>query len=422
MAINLLESLESLGKVRGGFRSAIFLTYTLDLNFFEMLVAPKLDAIGCTNVLILADSNGYDEALIRSARSVTGAGTRYVCAPILTRGPGVKHAKLLLLASATRGQMYIGSGNLTLHGYGRNLELVMPFEVDLADDKPADWRSRYPFSAVWQLLKQLQAEGYLSSVGTERLDTIGETAPWLADAVGQPADLAIWHSLYEPIMDRLAPSGSLRELQVIAPFVDPRTVSTMLARFHPDNLIVGTDAFEPNLDGQSLQRISRTSGCNLRIRTLRPRAEEDGRRLLHAKAVIGFDSTSAWCLAGSANCTVPALEKGCADGGNLELVVWQRTEHVEDIESIWANDVVVVGERNPDEVQQRTDRTGPDPQAMPALRLTELRDDDNRVSGRFAQQKAFTPLSWSLELLRSHEIVSIKPDSYCCFTVPFLPA
>ena len=90
---------------------------------------------------------------------------------------------------------------------------------------------------------------------------------------------------------------------------------------------------------------------------------------------------------------------------------------MEDIESIWANDVVVVGERNPDELQQHTDRTGPDPQATPALRLTELRCDDKRVSGRFVQREAFSPLSWSLELLRSHEIVSVKPDSDCCFTL-----
>jgi len=42
----------------GGFTGAVFLTYTLNLVFYEQMIAPVLDQAGCANVLILADPDG----------------------------------------------------------------------------------------------------------------------------------------------------------------------------------------------------------------------------------------------------------------------------------------------------------------------------------------------------------------------------
>ena len=67
----------------GGFTAAVLMSYTLNLNFFEQIVAPALGKAGCANALILADPDGYAGALHMGAQTVSGAGKRYVCVPLI---------------------------------------------------------------------------------------------------------------------------------------------------------------------------------------------------------------------------------------------------------------------------------------------------------------------------------------------------
>lgn len=136
----------------GGFSGGIFLTYTLNLTFYEQLVARELDKAGCANALIIADPDGYASALEMGAKTIAHCGRYYVCAPLSHGGRGVQHAKSLLMAGPQRGRLLIGSGNLTMHGYGRNLELFTHFEYDLAQPDPL---SPYAFNQIWQLITRL---------------------------------------------------------------------------------------------------------------------------------------------------------------------------------------------------------------------------------------------------------------------------
>lgn len=124
MTIDLRSVIGSDSAIKsGGFTGAVFLTYTLNLTFYEQMLAPMLDQAGCANVLILVDPDGYQEALEMGLRTISGAGLRYVCSPLIRPGGGVQHAKMLFMAGPKRGRLLVGSGNLTLHGFGRNLEL-----------------------------------------------------------------------------------------------------------------------------------------------------------------------------------------------------------------------------------------------------------------------------------------------------------
>src|SRR5688572_5224771 len=131
MAIDLLNVIRDDSAVKSdGFTGAIFLTYSLNLTFFEQLLAPALDQAGCANVLILTDPDGYQQALEMGASSIQTAGLRYVCTPLLRKGTGIQHAKMLFMAGPNRGRLLIGSGNLTFHGFGRNLEIYSRFDYD----------------------------------------------------------------------------------------------------------------------------------------------------------------------------------------------------------------------------------------------------------------------------------------------------
>lgn len=64
MPINLKSIIEDESAIKSGrFSGAIFLTYTLNLAFFEQIIIPALEQAGCSNVVIIADPDGYNDAL-----------------------------------------------------------------------------------------------------------------------------------------------------------------------------------------------------------------------------------------------------------------------------------------------------------------------------------------------------------------------
>jgi hypothetical protein len=103
-------------------RSVLMTTYSLSLSFLE---AVPLQALGDNrrDVTILADIEGYRASLSETGASSAGVG--YDVIPISVLGSGVFHPKITLLASH-EGELraLVGSGNLTMGGWGFNTEVA----------------------------------------------------------------------------------------------------------------------------------------------------------------------------------------------------------------------------------------------------------------------------------------------------------
>lgn len=321
MGINILAELEGLITDGARFKGAIFLTYSLNLQFFEQLIQPKLDALGCTHVVIISDVFGYQEALSRNLHHITGVGRRYVCAPIHPNGHGVQHGKVLMLVSENRGWMLVGSGNLTFHGYGQNLEL---FDLIKYDETESNSSDVYPFQSTWRLIEQLQSR--LSKTAQDQLTHIYKYATWLGRSLPASQNFALWNSFNQPLIEKIAALGTVNELLLIAPFVDLEAVQQLVEHLLPSKLIIGVNSLCPNLDGKSVEALCRSLGCDLEIRAIHA-LESQIKRGLHAKAIVGVHETGSWCIAGSANITRPALLDHWNAQGNLEIVVYRNTSN-----------------------------------------------------------------------------------------------
>src|SRR5688572_13535870 len=189
MAIDLLNIIRDDSAIKaGGFTGAIFLTYSLNLTFFEQILAPALDQAGCSNVLILADPDGYQQALEMGANSIQMIGLRYACAPVVRKGYGIQHAKMLLMVGPNRGRLLIGSGNLTFHGYGRNLELYSQFDYDSKNTSAQP----EPFLEAWRLIQNIADEDMLSFAAQQQIKTIKENVSWLKTSPLK-IESNIWH-------------------------------------------------------------------------------------------------------------------------------------------------------------------------------------------------------------------------------------
>lgn len=407
MSINIRDALYQKGD---DFRGAIFLTYSLNLNFFEQLIMPKLSMGGCSHVLVLSDAFGYDEALQQGGRTLAGVGTRYVCSPLVSPGPGVQHAKLILLVGPRQGRLLLGSGNLTVPGYGRNLELFNRHDLRVDGDTPSPGETAYPFASAWQLLRLLRENAGLSAAAQDQLDAMEELAPWLGATRDRSPEVALWHSFDQSIYGRLRALGSVRELQIIAPFWRLDVIQALVQHFRPRRLVVGVDAVVPNLDGATLAARCAAWGCTLELRAI---SGHESHRGLHAKAIIGIGDTGAWCVTGSANCTPPALLHAWRNGGNLELASWQSSPDPGAFEPMWQDKLIAVTVRDPFDIVASDEPASAEPRGQSAIpaRLVELSYADQVLVGRVElSDLTAKPSAWGLELLRRRQSASFQPD------------
>jgi hypothetical protein len=101
---------------------ALFTTDSLSLGFFEAYLLPRLEAVGCSDITILVDSEFYLESL--SERQARWTGKAYRLLPIGRPGNHIFHPKLTYLWANEGDVVAIGSGNLTYAGHGGNLECL----------------------------------------------------------------------------------------------------------------------------------------------------------------------------------------------------------------------------------------------------------------------------------------------------------
>lgn len=331
MTIDLLSVIRDDSAIKsGGFTGAVFLTYTLNLNFFEQIVAPALDQAGCSNVLILADPDGYQQALEIGAKSIGGVGLRYVCSPIMRKGFGIQHAKLLFMAGPNRGRLLIGSGNLTFPGYGRNLEIYSHFEYD-ALDVAAD---SSPFYEVWQLIHNIANDGGLSSSAQQQIKTIQENVTWL-NIPRQSSESVVWHNYDHSLLEQLIEWRKnhsfvkpAKRVYAISPYYDEHMVALkkLASNLSPTQLQIHLDPALTNLDGKKAAKEWHGISPKLTVKAIGPGEEQNSHRHVHAKAILGQELNGSWCITGSANLSHAALLTSWKNGGNLELVTFHWSE------------------------------------------------------------------------------------------------
>lgn len=103
------------------------LTYSVDLAWFERTLLPALLGAGARRIAIFADADELSKCLVAQRGLVHGAGLSYLVVPVRARG--AFHPKAYLMRGAERTRLFVGSGNLTTAGFGRNLEVFCRFET-----------------------------------------------------------------------------------------------------------------------------------------------------------------------------------------------------------------------------------------------------------------------------------------------------
>ena len=297
MSCSLLQALDG-----EEFDTAFFLTYTLNLRFFEGLVLPRLRRMGVTRIGILVDHTGYAETLRHLRQQERyDCGRAYIVAPVRLRGGGIQHAKAMWL-SGTYHRVLVGSHNLTMSGFNDQIELT------------TELRSTIP-EHVAALHDLGVAIGAVTPPPLQRTWThIYESLP---TAAIRDTHVHALTSLHEPLEDQLARAvGSAERLRVVTPFLDGDQLRRLVTR---------TGARDVVLDVPSAGLDISLADAMRQVPTLKARSVHDTTgRPLHAKGYEFRSGEVTWTAVGSANCTNATLAHSVAEGGNLEFLVVTR--------------------------------------------------------------------------------------------------
>ncbi|HCI55265.1 MAG TPA: hypothetical protein DFI01_04985 [Bacteroidales bacterium] len=429
MPINLKLYIEDESAVKtGGFSGAVFLTYKLNLVFFEQIILPALERAGCSNVLIICDPDGYAEAMEMGLRNIVYAGLRYVCTPLPRKGNGVQHAKMLLMAGANQGRLLIGSGNLTLHGFSRNLEVFSHFEFD---PKNPDMEAKQAFHSAWELLNDLSHNGYFSPVANLQLDAISDNASWLRDPPSSPDSFDVWNnfhsSLWAQFMHWREKSGLLNSpvkmLKVFSPYYDQEF--GMLQKFNeallPDKLSLYVSCENTTLNNQLLDRHWSKDFPDPQIFDIRELRENQSQRLLHGKLIIGIENAGSWCIAGSANMTRAAFENSWLHGSNLEIVTFHWSPDPTAFDYLFNEPVLLkpieADTLNLSKLMDSSEYSGKITEDT--ILITELTLNNKFLAGKLNRWQTTGNKDAELVLQRSGKKYSIKINQDLRFQIPF---
>lgn len=300
-----------------GFHSAFMTTYAFSAQAFEDVPFPKLRGAGCRNIAVLADKTMLNMSFGEYG-APRYAGALYHVAKVSVGG--AFHPKLTMLIGADKGRLLIGSANLTALGLAGNRELV----ADI----------RYSADSTQQNHLFVQAINYI-----RRYVPLDD--PWFPDALGRALRHAPW--LREAVAQDAVPHATELSLLLDRPDITVlEQIRTAIRDDEIERLVVLSPYWDDGLEGLSrLRTVLGSPPTDILIDTraaqfpaaalagmtglqLFDLKDETSSRFFHAKLLVALGRKWDHVIAGSMNCSLPALMGPNIPHGNAEAGIYKR--------------------------------------------------------------------------------------------------
>ncbi len=285
----------------------MFTTFSLSLAYFEAVILDALTRQSVQQNLILADVVGIRAAL--SEYGARHAGRSYQIEPVAVDG-GCFHPKLMALNSLDDAHLVIGSGNLTVGGWGGNFECSEHLHPSFAADA---------FDDTADFLEQLATTNIARHAAGEALAKLATDLRRLSGTAARTGTIRVVSSLGRSILDQLAgfadDLGGAERLAVASPFFDNgQAIERLCTRLGLDR--VSIHAHGTGVVASAMGANWPTDIANIQVSavTIGPLVDQ---RHLHAKVFEVLCRRGRILMSGSANATAAAI----THGRNVELSV-----------------------------------------------------------------------------------------------------
>jgi len=304
---------------KGGYESCLITTYNIHFPFYEDVLLRRMQSAGIDHHLVLVDNSMCIQAI--NAHQPVKAGFHYSLAPMKSKASF--HPKILLLLGKRKGLLAVGSHNLTLSGFGTNLEVTNVIKFNNIDSKDSlsIFQSAMNACSTW-----------IDDYGNELPDGIKESfakitdsCTWLRDDISETTDYASFYfssfstpSLWSQVNKQMP--DNLVSITGMSAFFDSSLsfVNTLLD-LDSDNFKIGVQ------DSTVKTPNELTSFNQIKIVDSNSLLEKDGSAYIHAKLIYSESETEQLLITGSANLSAPAwLASG--EYANAEAIIILHNE------------------------------------------------------------------------------------------------
>ncbi|GAB7218292.1 phospholipase D-like domain-containing protein [Vibrio comitans] len=314
-SITLMDELK-----KGGYDSCLMTTYSVNFAFYEDVLLRKMMSAGIENHLLFVDHLMCASAI--KAHSPKKAGQFYGLVPMHCNA--AFHPKVFILLGKKKGLLVVGSHNLTLSGFGNNLEVtnVVRFDVNNSNELPLFKEALEAFS-TW-----LSDYGHnVPKVVNTMLKRAKDMAPWLKSNKPKSENHKFLYSsasqpvLWEQLESRLPPKvdsiiGLSAFFDMKGEFLDvlsEKSIAKPIVGIHPPSV---------NLNKGLL--FSKAINFKSTYALVEDRADN----YLHAKAISFRSDSHAYFVSGSANFSSSGWLKFSLKA-NAEAVLFLEGERAE---------------------------------------------------------------------------------------------
>ena len=238
---NLLELLGNRSYV---YHSAILTCYTFDPIFFNAYLMPKFRQNGIGNIVILLDSDHYDQVMESlPLYNLDLSNLSYTIVRQTPSSSGVFHPKISLFIGQEAGLLVVGSGNLTYNGYSLNEEIWGAFRLKGESTEFAPL-----FKKAWSYLNSVYSSDSL--LVRQQLKWMIDNSSLLDDIVRNDyPDFAVsdgvsFHFISNDAdgsillkLKQILKKSTVKSLKIISPFYDinGQSVTNLIKEFEPKN-------------------------------------------------------------------------------------------------------------------------------------------------------------------------------------------
>lgn len=318
---------------RNDFHSAILTSYTFDFHHFEYQVLKSLRQKFITNVAVFVDYRMLDEVIGFTTSNLKHLSQSYSVNGIISKG--AFHPKINFLVGDNKLLMFLGSGNITPGGHGKNHELFTGFYADSKEN------SQLPILLeAWTYLQTLVKD--IPGYNLERISKIISTNADLlkTNLIGKHSfyklddkiEVALLYndssSIFSQIVS-LIPKEEIEKITIVSPYYDEKGDTLISLQKHFNNSVL--NVFLPTRFGLPPNKIKDHDHINFYSweETERAQKKISGKneyfRKLHSK-IFHFKSAGYdYCIIGSANATINGIGGPNRAGVNDEFCVLYRS-------------------------------------------------------------------------------------------------
>jgi hypothetical protein len=304
---------------KGGYESCLVTTYNIHFPFYEDVLLRRMQSAGIDHHLLLVDNSMCIQAI--NNHPPVKAGMHYSLAPMKSKA--AFHPKILLLLGKNKGLLAVGSHNLTLSGFGTNLEVTNVVKFNRKDniDSLPIFQSAMSACSAW--ISDYGDE--LPEGVKESFIKITESCAWLRD---EASDIENYTSFYYSSsstpslwsqVNYEVPDNLISILGMSAFFDNSLSFVKVLSDLNSDNFKIGIQ------NGTVKAPKELTDLNDIKIVDSGSLLDEGSRSYIHAKLIYSESLTEQLLITGSANLSAPAwLTSG--DRANAEAVLTLRDQ------------------------------------------------------------------------------------------------